>query len=198
MALRKQFERRLSILLHRRTDRLLGLIKLKRGRKKDFTKRHREDGILELQELAAKILRKESVGRLLAEITSGRRRTMLAGHGLEEKFRRMCVWAEGSLHGPIIYSFWQGKRCVYVGKGSSWRRLRSYRRDVLLQQATSLRVRMISGKSNLAKAECMSIHMYQPTQNVNRSSKPKYSKKCPLCQTNRQIRDELRSLFKMR
>ena len=63
MALRKQFERRLSILLHRRTDRLLGLIKLKRGRKKDFTKRHREDGILELQELAAAERKKLDAGK---------------------------------------------------------------------------------------------------------------------------------------
>ena len=198
MALRKTFERTLTTLLHRRTDRLVGLIKPKRGPRKDFTKRHREDGIAELQNLAEQILRKDVVPGRLKAITAGTRRTMLGGRGIEERFKRMCVWAEQNLHGPIIYSFWRGKRCLYVGKGGSWRRLRAYRRDILLQQATSLRVRMVSGKSHVAMAECMSIHMHDPKHNINQSSKPKYSKRCPICKTNREIRDELRALFRMK
>jgi hypothetical protein len=198
MALRKTFERKLSTLLHRRTERLVGLIKPKRGPRKDFTKRHREEGIAELQKLAEQILRKEVVPGRLKAITAGARRTMLGGRGLEERFKRMCAWAEQHLHGPIIYSFWRGKRCLYVGKGGSWRRLRAYRRDILLQQATSLRVRMVAGKSHVAMAECMSIHMHDPKHNINQSSKPKYSKRCPICKTNREIRDELRALFRMK
>ena len=91
------------------------LIKPKRGPRKDFTKRHREDGIAELQNLAEQILRKDVVPGRLKAITAGTRRTMLGGRGIEERFKRMCVWAEQNLHGPIIYSFWRGKRCLYVG-----------------------------------------------------------------------------------
>ncbi|MFM7734775.1 MAG: hypothetical protein ACKOCT_20695 [Alphaproteobacteria bacterium] len=198
MSLRKTFERRLSGMLHRRTDRLLGLIKRKPGPRKDFTRHHREDGIAELQSLAGQILRKDVVPGHLRAITTGTRLTRLGGRGLENRFQRMCDWAESNLRGPIIYSFWRGNRCLYVGKGESWRRLRSYRRDILLATATSLRVRMIAGKSHLAMAECMSIHLYEPRYNINQSSKPKYSKKCPICQTNLAIREELRSLFRMR
>jgi len=198
MAFRKTFERKLSTLLHRRIDPLVRLIKPKRGPQKVFTKRHREDGIAELQELAEQILRKAVVPGRLKEITSGSRRTMLRGRGIDDRFKQMCAWAEQSLRGPIIYSFWRGKRCLYVGKGGSWRRLRSYRRHILLQEATSLRVRMVAGKSHVAMAECMSIHLHNPKHNINQSSKPKYSKRCPICKTNREIRDELRSLFRMK
>lgn len=198
MAFRKTFERKLLTLLHRRTDALVHLIKPKRGPRKHFTKRHREEGIAELQKLAEQILRRDVVPSRLRAITARTRRTRLGGRGLDERFKRMCAWAEQHLHGPIIYSFWRRKGCLYVGKGSSWRRLRSYRRDILLQQATSLRVRMVTGKSHVAMAECMSIHMHDPKHNINRSSKPRYSKLCPICKANRAIRDELRALFRMK
>ncbi len=198
MALRKTFERKLAVLVHRRTDRLSGLIQQKRGPRKSFTKRHREEGIAELQDLAEQILCKDLVHGRLKSITAGVRFTMLGGRGIEERFQRMCAWAEENLHGPIIYSFWRGKRCLYVGKGGSWRRLRAYRRDVLLQRATRLHARMVPGKSHVSMAECMSIHVHNPKHNINKSSKPKYSKRCPICKANREIRDELRALFRIK
>ncbi len=30
---------------------------------------------------------------------------MLGGRGIEERVKRVYVWAEQNLHGPIVYSF---------------------------------------------------------------------------------------------
>lgn len=198
MALVKDFERELNDLWHRRTANVLSLVKTHRGRPKGFTKKHRERGIREVQDIAERILGRQGAREELRQVTAYQRRRQIRGRGLDARFSCIIQWAQDNLRGAIIYSFWNRNRCLYVGKGKSWRRLCAYRRSVYLKEATSVRVRGITSPSHLAKAECLSVHLFGPRDNSVRASKPKYAKGCPICHARLAIRDELRTLFRLR
>lgn len=198
MALVKDFERRLNELWHRRTANVRSLVKTHRGRPKGFTRKHRERGIREVQDIAERILGRQGARDELDAVTAYQRRRQIRGRGLDARFSCIMEWAQDQLCGPIIYSFWRGKRCLYVGKGNSWRRLGAYRRSIYLVQATTVRVRGITSPSHLAKAECLSVHLFNPRDNSVKASKPKYAKVCPVCHARLAIRDELRTLFRLR
>ncbi len=53
-----------------------------------------------------------------------------------------------------MYSFWDRKKCLYVGKGKNWKRLRAYKRSVFLKYADRLKVLQVKSKSRLPSAEC--------------------------------------------
>ncbi len=110
----------------------------------------------------------------------------------------LLEWAESNLNGPIVYSFWKGKKCLYVGKGDSWERLRNYVKSAYMLKGSCIEVFLVNGKSHLGKAECLAIHFFNPRDNRKDAAKEKWGKECPICRKHDIIRDELNSLFKMR
>ena len=96
------------------------------------------------------------------------------------------------------YSFWRGKKCLYLGKGKSWKRLRSYRKTIYVHQGTLLKVRGITSKSHLGKAECLAHHLDKPGHNIIRPARTKWGKGCPVCKATREIRNDLKSLFHLK
>lgn len=198
MSLTKQFERKLDELWRRRIANIHSLVRRRCGRRKTFSRKHREHGIRQLQQMATIILSREGARDELAEITVFRRQRRVRGRGLSERYQRLIDWADEHLTGPIIYSFWRGKRCLYVGKGTSWHRLKSYRKSVYLKEATNLKVRGIRSRSVLAKAECLATHLFHPRDNAVKAARGKWSKSCPICSTHKMIRTELRALFSLK
>lgn len=199
MALNKQFARRLDHLWHRRTDELRALV-IPRGVGKppSFTKQVRERMINELLDVASTILVRRQAKPEFDEIVKRRRLRFLRGHGLLERGRGMIQWAGDTLSGPIVYSFWRGKRCLYVGKGETWKRLRAYEKSAYVQPGNSIEVFEITGPRQLGKAECLAKHLYDPRDNRVRPAKVKWGKKCPVCRKHDLVREELRGLFRMR
>jgi hypothetical protein len=110
----------------------------------------------------------------------------------------LVEWAEAKLDGPIIYVFWRGKCCLYVGKGITSRRLRNYRKSAYLLQATRVEVFEITHRSQLACAECLATHLFRPRDNRVKAAKVKWGKSCPICKQHDAVRSELRDLFRMR
>ncbi len=193
----KDFDRQIEALWHRRSTYVRSLVRARPGRQKGFSRKHREDAIRRLEDLATTIIAR-SVGRhRLRTITIWLSQHRLRGRGRRQRFEGMVKWAEGLRRSPIIYSFWRGRKCLYVGKSKSSGCLRSYGRDVVLAHATRVKVLGIRGKSRLVQAECLCMHLFQPKENRIGASRRRWSKKCPVCDVNRKIKDEIRAVFWM-
>ena len=110
----------------------------------------------------------------------------------------MFNWAERSLRGPIVYSFWRGRKCLYVGKGKSYRRLHSYKKSIYLSSGSSLEVWQIRTKRALPRAECLAVHLFAPRDNEKKAARVKWGSKCPICRKHDLIRDEISSLLRLK
>lgn len=105
---------------------------------------------------------------------------------------------EKNLHGPIIYSFWKGSRCLYVGKGKSYRRLSAYKGHHYLTVADSLKVWRVKSKNKVPSAECLAVHLFRPRFNENKPAKVKWGKKCPVCRSHDELKEDLDSLLRLK
>lgn len=199
MSLAKQFSNKLEDLWRRRTAELRSLVVPRRvGQPPKFSRQVRERLINQLLSDSTKILVKREAWLELKNIAPNRRLWQIKGHGLVTRGRNLLHWAESNLHGPIIYSFWKGEKCLYVGKGITWNRLRSYDKSAYLLSANSIKVFLVKNKSQLGKAECLATHLFKPRDEKVKPAKEKWGKACPVCKKHDTIRDELISLFKMK
>ncbi len=199
MSLSKQFNRKLDDLWHRRTAELRALvIPRPQGKLAGFSKRIREKHTVALLETATRILLRRKGRKEFSNVVDRKTTRFIKGHGLNSRYDHLIDWAKKTLPGPIVYSFWRGKKCLYVGKGLSWRRLTRYDKSAYLMLATRLTVFCIHGKSNLAKAECLATHLFEPWDEKMKPPKAKWGKACPVCKKHDRIRKELMALFRMK
>lgn len=199
MSLAKQFSNKLEDLWWRRTAELRALVIPRgAGQPPKFSRQVRERLINHLLDDATKILVKREAGSEFRDIAPHRRLWQIKGHGLLNRGRNLLAWAESKLHGPIIYTFWRGQKCLYVGKGKTWKRLRNYDKSAYLISATSIEVFLVTNQSQLGKAECLATHLFKPRDEKVKPSKEKWGKECPVCRKHDAIRDELKTLFKMK
>src|SRR5262245_43556558 len=118
MALNKQFSRKLDQLWHRRTEELRALVVPRgAGKPASFNKKVRERMVDDLLDIASRILVRRHARKAFDSVVSGRHLRFLTGRGHRERGQKMVAWAGEKLKGPIVYSFWNRKRCLYVGKG---------------------------------------------------------------------------------
>ena len=162
MALQKQFDRKLDDMWHRRSAAIRAHVRRPAGPVKQLSRKKRERGLNELVGLAEAILCRKIAKQRLDRATRAMKRKMLNEWGPQAKYDAMIDWAKRHIRGPMIYTFWRGNKCLYVGKGKSWRRLVAYRRDRVMTQATSVRVRMVESRKWLPVAECLSVHLFAP------------------------------------
>lgn len=199
MALGKQFTNRLNRLWERRTADLRSLV-IPRGvgQPPKFSRQVRERFINQLLDIATKILLKREGQVEFRRVVLQRRLKQIRGRGLLDRADNLLQWAESKLHGPIVYAFWRGRKCLYVGKGESWKRLRTYARSAYLLQAKCIEVFRIAGGSQVAKAECLATHLFEPRDSRVKPARVKWGKACPICRKHDLVRAELRTLFKMK
>jgi hypothetical protein len=199
MALAKQFSNKLEGLWKRRTAELRALV-IPRGvgQPQKFSRRVRDRLINKLLEDATGVLLQREGRSEFRAVASHRRLWQIKGHGLLKRGASLLGWAEAKLNGPIVYCFWRKKRCLYVGKGETWRRLTSYQKSAYLLQATCIEVFLVRNKSQLAKAECLATHLFEPRDKKVKPARAKWGKACPICRKHDSIRSELKTLFKMK
>lgn len=198
MALQKQFENHLDEIWHRWTDSLRSRVRSRRGARKTFSRQHREKCIERLSGTAETFFVKRDAKNSWRCLVVAQRRVLLNQRGVSRKHQRLMELIDTLRDGPIIYTFWRGKTCLYVGKSRSTSRLKSYRRSTILDKATRCCVFSIRAQSFLEQAECLAIHLWNPKQNEYRAAERHYSKKCPICKEVKQITRELRDLFRLR
>lgn len=198
-----EFRTELDHLFRRRTHWLRAAIDGARpGAPPTFSRAHVQRSIARLQDLASEALA-DSLARdefdQAVEIRRSWHVKRGKGRGLEKRsaFNRWFDEHIGS--SSCIYVFWAGKTCVYVGKttwGSS--RPSSHFEKAWFLPVTRIDVYATRGTRVLPALECLAIHRFRPRRNRSRASAHKWTKRCPLCNTHMQIRDELRYIFRLR
>lgn len=196
MSLAKHFSNKLDDLWRRRTAKLRSVV-IPRGvgQPPVFSPQVRDRLINELLGDASAILVKREAREEFRKIVASRHLKKIKGYGLLNRGENLIAWARSSLDGPIIYVFWRGEKCLYVGKGESWRRLKSYDKSAYLKEATSIEVFCVLTQSQLGKAECLATHLFDPRDNKVKAAKVKWGKACPICREHDRIRDQLKELF---
>lgn len=199
--LRKRFAKKLDDLWRRRTAELRALvIPQGPGASPQFSKTVRQKHTDELLSMATDLLLGREGKKEFRRTYSERRLRQIGGGSLEKRALRLSDWAKSQAFGPIVYAFWKGKKCLYVGKGDSWKRLAGYAKgkSAYLLQATCVEVFCVKGKSHLPKAECLATHLFEPQDQKVKPANKKWGKKCPICRKRDHIRDDLQALFKMK
>lgn len=199
MALDKQFSRKLDELWRRRTAEVRALVVPRgQGQPLRFTKDIRRKYTDALLEVATRILLKKEGKKEFDRIVARRRLRKVGGRGLVERFHRLIEWAGKKCDGPIVYVFWHRRKCLYVGKGKTWKRLKAYRKSAYLLQATDLEVFCLNSRSQLPKAECLATHLFEPRDRAIKPARKRWGKSCPICKKHDEIRKSLTALFRMR
>lgn len=204
MSRAKDFVRELDSLLHRRTDWLRHAIsRRKPGNPKAFGKQHIDRGVRRMQALASDALAAK-LAKNLFEAEKDFRKSWHPkknkGWGRQQKQRTFMRWFDEHVGpGPTIYVFWNGRRCLYVGKtDGSGGRVASHFVKHWFGAATRVDVYAVYRRRSLTALECMAIHRFQPTYNRAKAESKKWTQKCPLCAIHRDIEAEVRGLLRLR
>jgi hypothetical protein len=200
LALTTQFSRALDKALERRTDQLRRLIvPSEQGAPMKYTKRIRDRMKKKLMLAASTVLIHEHANKEFAKAVEDKHLRFIKGFGIRDRFDRIYRWARRVSNGPIIYAFWRGKKCLYVGKGKSYRRLKHYEKSIYLIHADCIEVWEVGSKARLPRAECLAIHLFSPRDNKQKkAAKVKWGKRCPICKRHDEAASEIASLLKLK
>ena len=196
MALRTEFLRKLKRVMEYRTDSIKRMVIP--GVAKKWDRKKRDKLRRELLDSASQVLVREIARKEFKKLVHNRRPRSISGRGIQNRFDHVFSWARRNLHGPIVYSFWKGSRCLYVGKGRSYKRLRGYRGSIYLMVADSLKAWRVKSRNKLASAECLAVHLFNPSRNENHPAKVKWGKRCPVCRRHRGLKNGLDSLLRLK
>lgn len=199
MALKTAFLHVLDDAVERRTYQLRRLVvSSDHGAPKQYTKAIRDRLKKRILRAASAVLVDEYADDEFAKVVSKRRLRFIKGFGITDRFNRLYRWAEQKFDGPIVYAFWRGKRCLYVGKGKSYRRIKHYEKSVYLWHARALEVWQIKSRSQLPRAECLAIHLFRPRDNKQKkAAKVKWGKACPICKRHDEVASATSSLLRL-
>lgn len=199
VGLKTAFLHVLDEAVERRTGQLRRLVVSgDHGAPKQYTKTIRDKLKKQILSAASAVLVDEHASAEFKKLVVRRRLRFIKGFGTADRFDRLYRWARRKLDGPIVYAFWRHKTCLYVGKGKSYRRLKHYEKSVYLWHATALEVWEIKTKSQLPRAECLAIHLFEPRDNKQKkAAKVKWGKVCPICKRHDEIASETSSLLRL-
>lgn len=204
MALSNEFERRLEKLFDRRTSWLRQAIgKNRPGRPHIFNREKVEPKLRELGELAMEILVRRRGRKEFRRVVDGKRQWHVKrgkGFGVDAKRKSFRQWYEKHIgHKNCVYVFWSRRECVYVGRTSRGKgRPSGWFDRVWFQPVTRIDIYPVPRRSEVPKAECLAVHIFDPSENKNRPSIGSYTKKCPICADTKEIDAELKSIFRLR
>ena len=204
MALTTKFEKELKKLFLRRTSWLRKAIgKIRPGRPHVFNRKKVEPKVYELGELAADILVRRRARKEFRSVVGGKRQWHVKrgkGYGVQAKTKKFKAWYDKHIGNKnCTYVFWAGKECVYVGRTIRGKgRPAGWFDRVWFQPVRRIDIYSVLRRSEVPKAECLAMHMFDPTENKNWPSIGRYTKKCPICRATKEIDHELKNIFRLR
>jgi len=198
MAHATEFLHLLDDAIERRVQSIRRLVVPGLGAPKLFTKLIRNRMRNRLLESATAILVRKIASKEFKKLVKRRRLRSIQGYGLDGRFEHIYRWARRMLRGPIVYAFWSDGKCLYVGKGESYKRLKAYKKSAYLYQAGHLETWQIKTISRLPAAEGLAIHLHDPRDNKKKAAKKKWGRKCPVCIRHDELKDELNSLLRLK
>lgn len=198
MAYITQFNNFLDEVVQRRTDQMVRLVLGGHGAPKKFNKKIRNRLRTALLKDASHILTRQKAKLEFRNLTARRRMRYITGYGVRGRFDCIYEWARTHITGPIVYAFWNGQKCLYIGKGQSYKRLRVYKKSIYLKAAGRIEIWEVTSKSKLPSAECLAVHLFGPRDNENKAAKVKWGRKCPICKRHDAFKDELDRLLRLK
>jgi hypothetical protein len=201
MSKENEFSRQLDKLFHARTHWLRILFGGKKpGPPPLFGRRKVSYGIAKLQTIASDAFARKLSKAEFSKFTTTKRAWHVKGHGRPEKRRKFDQWFEQNVgNDKCIYVFWKSKACVYVGRtGNGGSRPQNHFEKFWFGGVTRVDIYPVRQRSQIPKLECLAIHRFQPMRNKSKASSQKWQKKCPMCKIHRDIRNELRSIFRLK
>ena len=197
------FNKRLSRLFNDRTHWIRNAVKkTSLGRPPIFTKSKVEKNIGLLQDIASKILVYKVSKKEFDKIVLQKKRwhTKNKGWGRKRKMKSFNLWfAKNISYKNYIYVFWSGKKCKYVGRSiAGGTRPQAHFEKYWFNSVTKINIYSTSQRRQIPKLECLAIHRFKPSENNNMPSFSNHDKPCPICKTQKLIKNELKSIFKLR
>jgi len=180
--------------------RALELIDLTERRPDYHLTYRRREGLISRTLLLAEesLVRKRWVESRFGSLVRSRGRVLVSG--LPEA-KRAKAWdrLEEYQEGSVVYSYWEGQRCRYVGRSNDGiARLWAPDERLYWKRTTRLQVLRPRQNRHLPQLECLAIHFYEPIHNRNRASRKMWSSKCFICEALDALDDELRITFAFR
>jgi|ERR1700722_7696377 len=195
-----KFDETLSDLFKDRTHWLRAQIRTPHGIPPEFNKEKIQKAIKELQSFATESLIYEHAFRSLSKLYDQKRQWHVKGWGREEQRENFTHWLEKEISFKnFVYVFWSNKRCRYVGRTIGGKnRPQSHFEKYWFTGVTRIDVLASRAKREIPKLECLASHRFKPSKAKNKPSSLKWYTPCPICETQEAIRDEMRSIFKLR
>ena len=199
----RDFERVLGRLLRARTHRISSVVQAKPGPAPNITRAKLTNAIDKLQSLAEReLLRQKHVKGILQGFNYKKQWHAKKGKGwgVDAKKKNFKQWYERHIRTRnCVYAFWSRSKCVYVGRTLNGKgRPTSHFDKRWFGSITRLDIYGFDRKREVPRFECMLTHRHRPTQSKIRPATKKYYARCPICEARKKIRNEMRSLFRLR
>jgi hypothetical protein len=203
MSLTAKFERELQTLFRWRTCWLRKAIgKHQPGRPRIFNRVRVRPKLWDLGELAAEILVRKRGRHQFHQMVDRKRQWHVKrgkGFGIDAKRENFKQWYETHVgNRNCVYVFWSSGKCMYVGRTLRGKgRPAGWFDRAWFQQVTRIDIYSVHRRSEVPKAECLAVHLFDPTGNKNWPSMTRYTKKCPICKATKEIDRELETIFRL-
>lgn len=155
------FRRTLDNLFRDRTFWLQNVMGRGRpGAPPGFGRKKVQRAISKLQTIASEALASKLAKAEFEKCIAKKKSWHVKGFGSEGKKRKFNAWFEKRVpYRSVVYAFWKGRRCVYIGKTSHGRgRPSNHFEKNWFGGVTRIDIYAVKGKRSLPSIECLAIH----------------------------------------
>lgn len=198
-----EFDAQLHKLFSDRTHWLRTQVrKPKPGKAPGFNKKKVEASISKLQVLATKCLLHSHAVDGLRNLYDTKKQWHVKGKGWGSEKKRITFmdWFEKTIpYKNCVYVFWAKRQCRYVGRTLNGKgRPQSHFHKDWFAGITRIDIYAAKVSRQISKLECLATHRFCPTKSKIKPSAAKWHAKCPICETHRAIRSEIKSIFRLK
>ncbi len=199
-----KFDRKLRTLFQDRTHWLRAQVrKPGPGKPPTFNKKKVERAIKKLQTLATECQLRVYAIDGLGQLYDSKKQwhvTTNKGWGVEEKRKAFIAWFQSHVpYKNCVYVFWAKRKCRYVGrtlKGKN--RPQSQFLKHWFPGVTRVDIYACDHARSVPTLECLATHRFHPTYSKIKPATRKWYTKCPICETHKQIRHEVKAIFRLK
>jgi hypothetical protein len=198
------FDRKLVGLFKDRTHWLRMQVRKPRpGNAPSFNKKKVEREITKLQNLATKCLLHSHAVKGLGDLYDVKKQwhvTASKGYGIDSKRKAFIQWFENHIpYDNCVYAFWRNRKCRYIGRTMGGKnRPQSQFQKYWFPGVTRIDIYASRGSRDIPRLECLASHRFEPTYSKIKPASRKWNSKCPICETRKAVRDEVKAIFKLR
>jgi hypothetical protein len=202
--LARDFDRVLLRLFEIRTHQVRSLAWPRPGSPPKLTKRKIKNAVSKLQDIAQDAWLHSKPGRKILRDYDYKKQWHAKkgkGHGRPAKRKSFKAWYEKNIQTKnCVYVFWASRRrCLYVGRTLNGKgRPTSHFEKHWFGRATRVDVFGFDRKRDVPRFECVYTHRHQPWFSRITPGSKKYYARCPVCHGRREIRSEIKSVFRLK